>query len=223
MTEWERARTSEQKESREKEILQAAKRLLEEKSYESIRFSDLADLVTFSRANIYKYFDSKEEVYLSLLADEILKFAIGAEEILNHKAISHSTDIDNFCSTWTDLLSSEKKLLLLLSMTGTILEKNCSDEILLQSKTSMNIAIQNYLIPSFSLYFPTLSSLEISELINNLVVFANGLYSLCGLNEHQKNLLRANGMEDLISEFSSSYKRITKIYIQGFLNQEKEI
>ena len=223
MTEWERARTSEQKESREKEILQAAKRLLEEKSYESIRFSDLADLVTFSRANIYKYFDSKEEVYLSLLADEILKFAIGAEEILNHKAISQSIGIDNFCSTWTDLLSSEKNLLLLLSMTGTILEKNCSDEILLQSKTSMNIAIQNHLIPSFSLYFPTLSSLEISELINNLVVFANGLYSLCGLNEHQKNLLRANGMEDLISEFSSSYKRITKIYLQGFLNQEKEI
>ena len=223
MTEWERARTSEQKESREKEILQAAKKLLEEKSYESIRFSDLADLVTFSRANIYKYFDSKEEVYLSLLADEILKFAIGAKEILNQKSISHSTSIDDFCNTWTDLLSSEKNLLLLLSMTGTILEKNCSDEILLQSKTSMYIAIQNHLIPSFSLYFPTLSSLKISELINNLVVFANGLYSLCGLNENQKNLLRANGMENLISEFSSSYNSITKIYIRGFLNQGQEI
>jgi AcrR family transcriptional regulator len=223
MSEWERARTSEQKESREKEILQAAKKLLDEKSYESIRFSDLAELVTFSRANIYKYFESKEEVYLSLLADEILKFAIHSEKILNQKANSHKITIDDFCNTWGDLFSSEKNLLLLLSMTGTILEKNCSDEILLQSKTSMNIAIQNHLIPSFSLYFPTLSSLKISELINNLVVFANGLYSLCGLNEHQKNLLKANGMEDLISEFSSSYKRITKIYLQGFLGQSEEI
>jgi hypothetical protein len=70
---------------------------------------------------------------------------------------------------------------------------------------------------ALSLSFPTLSSLEISELINNLVVFANGLYSLCGLNEHQKNLLRANGMEDLISEFSSSYKRITKVLNWYFL------
>ena len=219
MTEWERARTSEQKESREKEILEAAKKLLEEKSYESIKFSDLAQLVTFSRANIYKYFESKEEVYLSLLADEILKFAIRAEEILNNKAISRSTGIEDFCNTWTDLFSSENNLLLLLSMAGNILEKNCSDKILLQSKSSMYNAIQNHLIPSFSLYFPTLSSLEISELINNLVVLANGLYSLCGLSEHQKKLLREKGMENLISEFSSSYLSITKTYIRGFLKQ----
>ena len=104
-------------------------------------------------------------------------------------------------------------------MTGTILEKNCSDEILLESKLSMNTAIQNHLIPSISVYFPSLSMFEISELINNLVVSANGLYAICGLNENQKNLLKANGMENLITEFSSSYKKITKIYIRGFLNQ----
>jgi len=219
MTEWERARTSEQKESREKEILEAAKKLLEEKSYESIKFSDLAQLVTFSRANIYKYFESKEEVYLSLLADEILKFAIHAEGKLNNKSLPKVASIDEFCSTWVDLFSSENNLLLLLSMTGTILEKNCSDKILLQSKTSMYNAIQNHLIPSFSIYFPTLSSSEISELINNLVVLANGLYSLCGLNEHQKKLLKEKGMENLITEFSSSYRSITRTYIRGFLKQ----
>ncbi len=217
MIEWERARTAEQKESREKEILLAAKNLLEKKTYESIRFSDLAELVTFSRANIYKYFQSKEEVYLSLLADEILNFAIHAKDFLIPRSKERLEIIDEFCNTWTDLLTKEKNLLLLLSMTGTILEKNCSDEVLLQSKRSMHSALYDHLAPYFSNYFPKLTLDERIILINTLVIIANGLYSFCGLNENQKKLLKRSGMQGLVHEFSRDYKLLIKNHLQSLI------
>ena len=71
MTDWARARSINQKVSMESEILGAARILLLEKTYESITFSDLATHISFSRASIYQYFQSKEEGYLALLAYEI--------------------------------------------------------------------------------------------------------------------------------------------------------
>ncbi len=221
MKDWERARTLEQKESREREILEAAKDLLLQKSYESIRFSDFAEKVSFSRANIYKYFESKEEVYLALLADEIQRFAHRIEDLLIPTASTPSLLKQEFCELWSVQLVGEKILLLLLSMAGTILEKNCSDSVLLQSKESMYYAMQEKLIPSLMKFFPFLNPSELANLITNLVILANGLFSLCGLNESQKTLLNQNGLGAMIYDFQKDYGLLVKQLIDGVYWEEE--
>ena len=214
MNDWERARTNEQKEIREKEILGAARQLLLQKSYEFITLSDIASLLSFSRANIYKYFESKEEVYLSLLADEVLVFGKNVQSHLTPE-LPLTNPIKEFSSQWSELLTKEKILLYLLSMTGTILERNCSNKILIQSKNNMAEAMKNYLSPCIRRYFPYVDDLKISKALRLLIISANGLYSLCGLSSEQKQLLISNDMDFMIYEFKRDYQELLEDSLAG--------
>ena len=57
-----------------KEIFTAAKDLLLEQGFAEVTLSKIANRVSFSRANLYKYYSSKE-VYLALLGHEMLSFS----------------------------------------------------------------------------------------------------------------------------------------------------
>jgi AcrR family transcriptional regulator len=212
MTEWERARTTNQKVSRESEILGAARILLLEKSYEAITFSDLATHISFSRASIYQYFQSKEEVYLALLAYEIEIFGKKAfEEII--PLCTTKTPIKTFSNAWAKILEKQKVLLQLLSMAGTILEKNCSNDVLLKSKLSMAYTMKENLFPILHSFFPSIEEKEILKIIQFLIISANGLYPLCGLSMDQKNLLRSHGLEEMIHTFESDYRTLIEEYL----------
>jgi AcrR family transcriptional regulator len=217
MTDWERARTVNQKVSRESEILGAARILLLEKTYEAITFSDLASHISFSRASIYQYFQSKEEVYLALLALEIEIFGKKAyEEII--PLCGTGTPIKTFCNAWAKMLGEQKILLQLLSMAGTILEKNCSDDVLLKSKLSMAHTMKEKLFPILHSFFPSIKETEILKLIQFLIITANGLYPLCGLNKDQKTMLMSHGLEEMIHTFESDYRALIEEYLLGNWN-----
>ena len=212
MTDWERARSINQKVSRESEILGAARILLLEKTYESITFSDLATHISFSRASIYQYFQSKEEVYLALLAYEIEIFGKKAyDEII--PLCTTKTPIKTFSNAWANLLENQKILLQLLSMAGTILEKNCSNDVLLKSKLSMAHTMKENLFPILHSFFPSVTETEILKIIQFLIVSANGLYPLCGLTIDQKSLLLSHGLGEMIHSFESDYRLMIEEYL----------
>jgi AcrR family transcriptional regulator len=47
-------------------ILDAAKKLFSEKTFESITMEEIADLAALSRATLYNYFNTKEEIYFNI-------------------------------------------------------------------------------------------------------------------------------------------------------------
>ena len=69
---WERARTETQKQQRISEILDAAARLYEAHRFEEITFVSIAREAKFTRSNLYKYFSSKEEIFLEFLKHDII-------------------------------------------------------------------------------------------------------------------------------------------------------
>lgn len=206
---WERARSPEQKDAREKEILKVAKNLLFQYPFDKISLSMIAKGLSFTRANLYKYFQSKEEIYLALLADESFQFATRFQKL--NEEFQGDISVYSFLDLWVPAFSVERHLLLLLSMAGSILEKNCSDEILLRSKTTIVMTGQ-YLLPALRRFFPNKEETEYANILNILTITANGLYSFCGLNEAQKQLLRDNGMGDMIHDFEIDYRKLLADY-----------
>ena len=67
---WQRARSEEQKEHRISEIVDATARLYEKHSFEEISFTLIAKEAGFTRSNLYKYFSSKEEIFLTFLIQD---------------------------------------------------------------------------------------------------------------------------------------------------------
>lgn len=65
-----RARSEEQKAQRMAEIKAAAERQFAEHPYHEISLTTIADELGWSRANLYKYVATKEEIFLSLAMDK---------------------------------------------------------------------------------------------------------------------------------------------------------
>ncbi len=212
---WERARTSEQKEARINEVMAAARRLLLKQGFESVSLSQIASELSFGRTNLYKYFESKEEIYLKLLSEEIAQFGRRLTKAREAAQSDEADPVDNFVHLWTEHLKKEKAMLLLMSLAGNILEKNCSDRILLESKTAMAAASLQSFVPFVQSYFPHLSEEAASDLLTSLIVTANGLFPFCGLNNRQKQLLRKEGLGSLVHEFDESYKHMITGYLRG--------
>jgi hypothetical protein len=124
-----------------------------------------------------------------------------------------NTPIKTFSNAWAKILGEQKILLQLLSMAGTILEKNCSNDVLLKSKLSMAYTMKDNLFPILHSFFPSVTETEILKLIQFLIISANGLYPLCGLSMDQKNLLKSNGLEEMIHTFESDYKTLIEEYL----------
>ena len=62
MTDWIRARTKQQKAERLQESYVVARLQLNAKSFDSISFASISKQLSFSRANLYKYVQSKEDI-----------------------------------------------------------------------------------------------------------------------------------------------------------------
>ena len=68
MTDFVRARSEEQKQARMAEIKAAADSLFNSVTYQEITLSTIAGKLSWTRANLYKYVTTKEEIYLEIFS-----------------------------------------------------------------------------------------------------------------------------------------------------------
>ena len=71
MTDFVRARSEEQKQARMAEIKAAADSLFNSVTYQEITLSTIAGKLSWTRANLYKYVTTKEEIYLEICSDKM--------------------------------------------------------------------------------------------------------------------------------------------------------
>ena len=70
MTTFQRARTAEQIDERQQEIVNACRDLFDEGGYDAVTFGTIGQKTSFSRPSIYNYYGTKEEVFLDLIRQE---------------------------------------------------------------------------------------------------------------------------------------------------------
>ena len=117
---WARARSEEQKEQRIAEILGATARLYNECSFEEITLVRIAKEAKFTRSNLYKYFNSKEEIFLEFLRQDIVIWRKDVEAKLKPAKIR---SVEEFAVAWVNLQVRHERLIKLLSILYNALEK----------------------------------------------------------------------------------------------------
>lgn len=120
-----RARNNEQKEFRINEIKTAADSVFGENPYSEITLTTVAQKLGWSRANLYKYFSTKEEIYLALTEDKMQKYfsSLNAAFPKNNKFSSQV-----IAEVWAGILNVNQDYLRYVSILSSIIEKNVSVE-----------------------------------------------------------------------------------------------
>lgn len=210
---WERARTDEQKEQRISEIVAATERLYEKYGFDEITFVLIAEEASFTRSNLYKYFTTKEEIFLEFMRNDI---NIYVKNLVKEFSKKKKYSVDQFVATWVKVLVKNKRLLNLFGILFSSLEKNCTFEAL----TEFKLGTKNDLISVVELLctvFPGLDQEKAKEFFYLQFALAVGLFQMTNHSELQKKVLEQPELREFNLDFETYYKRSIEHLINGVL------
>ena len=131
MADFIRARSAEQKGQRLEEIKDAVRRQFAARPYHEITLTTIADELGWSRANLYKYVSTKEEVFLLLTADEMDAYF---NALLAALPEGCGLAPDTVAEVWAGIANAHQEYFRLGDLLTTIVETNVTVERLMAFK-----------------------------------------------------------------------------------------
>ncbi len=213
---WQRARSTEQVEHRVQEILKAAESLFTTVPYENITLQKIARKAGFSQSNLYRYFKTREEIFLRIYLNDLKAW----EEALAGE-LRKNMALESFIELWTEIFCRQERLMQLSPLLMTVLERNSSEGVYRATKLEM----KKIMIRSFPLMEDALPGLS-GEGVHDFMMFHGalvaGLFPMSRCTGEQKKILREIGLDTAIIEFKPAYKRAVSFYLKGFLAEKRE-
>jgi AcrR family transcriptional regulator len=211
---WERARNEAQKEQRISEIIDATARLYKKHRFEEITFVSIAKEANFTRSNLYKYFNSKEEIFLEFLKHDIV---LWRQDLVAIFQKGKRCSVEAFAAVWLMVQGRHARMLSLISILYDFLEKNSSIESLIDFKT---MAKDEFRILSELLcgLFPTLSRQNAVKFLNMQLAASIGLYTMTNLSATQQKVLEQPEFEHFKVDYHIYFKEAVEYLLQGLLS-----
>ena len=187
---WVRARSDEQIEQRINEIVDATARLYEENRYEDITFAMIAKEANFTRSNLYRYFQTKEDIFLELLKSDI---AVWRKDVLENFTGGNPSPHE-VAEISVTLILKHKRLVKLFTILFTLLEPNASLEALtsFKQKITEEIGMAAQFLGK-TIPFPSVEAA--GDFLTTQSYLAMGAYPMMNLTSKQKEAMQAIGMD----------------------------
>lgn len=138
---FQRARKPSQKAQRRETILQAAAELVEEERLEEVGLNSIARRSGISKANLYRYFESREEILLQLFLEDLEGYV---EEVESGLALlaggderASGTRVEDVAGVLTDAFLARPRLCRLLGVLQSVLEQNVSEGSIAKAKVQV--------------------------------------------------------------------------------------
>ena len=177
MAEFIRARSAEQKGQRLEEIKGAVRRQFAVRPYHEITLTTIADELGWSRANLYKYVSTKEEVFLLLTADEMDAYF---NALLTALPEGCGLAPDTVAEVWAGIANAHQEYFRLGDLLTTIVETNVTVERL----TTFKRAYYDH-VAQMREHLPLILDIEperVEPLLVAIYYHATGLVSGCWSN-----------------------------------------
>lgn len=128
-----RAKSDENKQIRINQILSITDKLFENNTYHNISLTTISDNMRMSRGNLYKYFNSKEEIFLEIYSRKQKIFINSIVNKLNKMEIEDITT-KSFAQDFSEVLENNFDYLKYHRILTSIIETNVSIENLAEFK-----------------------------------------------------------------------------------------
>ena len=190
-----RARTVEQKAQRRNAVLEAAEKFLLEVGYEAFSMSNLAKNIGLAKGTLYLYFETREEIFLTLYEQSLLRTSDIFANDLPEKTTS-----DVYARKFFTAVVADGTFLPLLVRLENLIEHNVAVPRLVQSK-------QIFIAQVARLAKVTATALELSEAQATEVVKTMGVLLIGATQSEQGPSLDKEDLpqdvQNLIASFAS--------------------
>ena len=170
---------------RKEEIISACEKLYEDISFNDISIKLISEKTSFSRPSIYNYFNTKEEIFLSIVTREYDKWIEDLNKIYNKNSMSK----EEFAKELAHSLERRIKLLNLISVNMYDMEENSSIEYVTDFKKSYGKSLET-VKRCLIKFFPKMTENEIEEFIYTFFPFMIGIYPYAVVTEKKKEAMK---------------------------------
>lgn len=201
MAEFIRARSPEQKEQRLDEIKGAVRRQFAMRPYHEITLTTIAEELGWSRANLYKYVTTKEEIFLLLTADECDAYFEALLAALPEGAELAPAEA---AEAWADVAAAHQEYFRLGDLLTTIVETNVTVERLMDFKRGYYAHVDEMRerLPKVTGIAPE----RVERLLLAIYYHATGLVSSCWSNPLIAEALRRLEIERPETDFRAEMR-----------------
>ncbi len=194
-----RARTQEQIETRQADIIAACNKLFEQGGYQNVNIKAISEMTTITRSSIYTYYKTKDEIILDLLLNELFDWQKQLIQWTEKKAPMNKSV---FCKEFTSILLKNDRMLKHYCLLYTFLELNCRIENLVSFKKNA-VPIMETLVKILITNFPEFTLEQATQITEEIISYVLGLYPSTHLTLKQKKALELSGTGYHSSDFAS--------------------
>lgn len=201
MADFMRARSSSQKEERMTEIKKAADAQFAEKPYHMITLTTIAEQLSWSRANLYKYVTTKEEIFLELTREKWDTYFTALRSAFP-PGCGYSPEVAS--EVWAGILNADNGHLKYSAILPSIIETNVAIEKLAAFKKffhQQTDAFTELLHLNFGF-----SQEKAYEIFMTIHYQAVGLYGYCNAGPLVEKALRMAEVNLIIPDFRERMK-----------------
>lgn len=176
--------------ARREEIISACKTLYKDLSFKEITIMKIAQYTTFSRASIYNYFETKEEIFLAILQREYELWVAELNELTDS---SDSMTKDEIARALASSLKNRELLLKLMSMNHYDMEENSREERLCEFKVAYGSSLKavDRMLKKFC---TDMDDETRREFLYSFFPFIYGIYPYAVVTEKQKHAMEKAGV-----------------------------
>ena len=176
--------------ARKEEIIAACRKLYETMSFREITLKEIGQQTSFTRTSIYNYFETKEEIFLALFAQEYECFTSDLDSLCEQ---NESLTLEELSSSLAHALERRPLMLKLLSMNMFDMEANSRMERLIAFKKSYG-ASKDALDRCLKKYMPALGEQGRQTFLYAFLPFVYGLHPYTMVTEKQKQAMQEAGI-----------------------------
>ena len=176
--------------ARKEEIISACRKLYETMSFKDITLKEIGKQTSFTRTSIYNYFETKEEIFLALFAEEYELFVEDLDELRQQREMLPP---DELSSELAHALERRPLMLKLLSMNLYDMEANSRMERLVEFKKAYgesSAAVDRCL----KKFVPGLTEENRQTFLYAFLPFVYGLYPYTVVTEKQRLAMKEAGI-----------------------------
>lgn len=199
MKDFKRARSEEQKNQRMADIKKATAELFSTSPYHEITLTTIAARLGWSRANLYKYVTTKEEIFLELTADARDAYFDALVALFESHASKDKLDVKGLSQDWAHVAAQNQAWFSYGSFLLTITETNVTVERLKVFKKGYYDAL-----PRLAEAFSRVIDIDQARFSRLLVTVGNqaiGLVNNCAHNPLIAQALEELGIERAVPDF----------------------
>ncbi|RLU01459.1 TetR/AcrR family transcriptional regulator [Ketobacter sp.] len=212
VSDFKRARQPEQIEQRRQDILSAAAHLMAEKGFDQVSLNAIARGAGVAKSNVYRYFESREEIFLTLLRQDWDDWLIQLEQGV--AALKGSDDIPAFAALVADSIAACPRMCELVSVLASVLEQNLSEQALLTFKTE-SMALGVRIMGTVQTALPSLPSQNLMQIGHTLFALIAGLWPLGNPPPAVQKVMARPELAPFQIEFQSSLELALNLMLKG--------